>query len=95
MKEPAKPPANKENPKNKITLAAQACELPSPKKEFCPSANKFDFSIEFTMNMPKVEQINGIQSTKVICTTLALTVLEYIAASTIDQKPIANKAPAR
>lgn len=95
MNEPANPPANKEKPKNKMTLAAQACVLPSPKKEFCPSVNKLDFSMEFTISIPKVEHMNGIQSTKVMCTTLALTVLEYIAASTIDQNPIANNAPER
>lgn len=76
MKEPANPPANKENPKNKITLAAQALVFSSPKNEFWPSANKFDFSIRLTINMPKVEQMNGIQSTKLIWTTLALTVFE-------------------
>lgn len=32
MNEPANPPANKENPKNNITLAAQALELPLDKK---------------------------------------------------------------
>lgn len=79
MKEPANPPANKENPKNKITLAAQAVELPDPlpkNEELFPSAIKLDFSIELTINIPNVEQIKGIQSTKVTCTMEALTVLE-------------------
>lgn len=76
MKEPANPPANNEKPKKRITRAAHALPLPSPKNRFWPSENKFDFSIELTIIIPSVEQINGIQSTNVTCATLAFTVLE-------------------
>lgn len=50
--------------------------------------------MELTMSIPKVEQMNGIQSTNVTWTTLALTVLEYTAASNMDQNPTAKRAPA-
>ncbi|GMF74047.1 unnamed protein product [[Candida] boidinii] len=56
--------------------------------------NRFDFSMELTIIIPIVEQIIGIQSTNVTWTIDALTVLLKIAASTIDQKPIAYNAPA-
>jgi hypothetical protein len=97
IKLPAKPPANKEKPKNNITLAAQALGLPPPLKndELLASVNKLDFSMEFTINIPKVEHIKGIQSTNVTWAIEAFTVLEYIAASTIDQNPMAYNAPAK
>lgn len=59
MNDPANPPANNENPKNNITLAAQAFELPLDKKlaELLGSLNKLDFSMEFTIIIPKVEQM--------------------------------------
>jgi len=95
IKEPANPPANKEKPQNNITLATHAVLFPFElKKELLESLKRLAFSIELTINIPKVEQIKGIQSTKVIWTIDALTVFEYIAASIIDQNPIAYNAPA-
>lgn len=75
--EPATPPANKENPRKRITLAVQVVvELPPKPPPPNASFNKRFFSIEFTMSMPNVAQVIGIQSTKVTCTSEALTVLE-------------------
>lgn len=59
MKEPATPPAKRANPKNSITLAAAEEELPKEVEK------RADFSIEFTINIPKVEEMNGIQSVNV------------------------------
>lgn len=67
INEPANPPANNENPKNKITLAAHALDgLEDKNDEEFGSLSKLDFSIELTINIPNVEQMNGIQSTNVI-----------------------------
>lgn len=96
IKEPATPPANKENPQKRITLATHVVRLPLVfKKESLESLKRLDFSIELTIIIPEVEQMNGIQSVNVICIFEALTVLEYIAASIIAQNPIAYNAPDR
>ena len=89
INDPAKPPAKRENPKKRTTLACQAVDESLPRNDVLLSDKRLLFSIRLTINIPKLRQINGIQSTKVTWTTEALTVLEKIAASMISQNPMA------
>ncbi|KAH3659897.1 hypothetical protein OGATHE_005942 [Ogataea polymorpha] len=83
------PTARRVHPMNSTR---RACHLIEPLPKLSDAINCF-LSIMFTVMVPKVLQMKGIQSTKVTWTTEALTVLEKMEASTIAQKPMAYNAP--
>jgi hypothetical protein len=60
--DPAIPPANSANPKNRISLAFHATPFPEYEKA---SVESRDLSMEFMTSIPSTEQRKGIQSTKV------------------------------
>ncbi len=85
---PANPPAIRANPKKSTSLAFHATLVPEYVKL---SALRRDFSIELMTSMPSAEQMPGIQSTNLMCTSEPfLGECEYVAASMKKKRPREN-----
>ena len=75
-------------PKNRTSRAFQATLVPEYVKL---SALSLDFSIELMTSMPRAEQMPGIQSTNLMCTSDPfLGECEYVAASMKKKSPSEN-----